>query len=303
MSKYEQFQQLFIENAHSHHRDAEVCFEAIAELTYQMITTSGWYGDDVEFISLSHPIFPQKPLQVSRFNRAGRNRERIREVAVWTGSDWSFGIRFRLRPQLNAALQPREIMFVLPILAKKDSQGEVMIKISPQGTTYRSGEFEQLTELVFQQIQTILEQGGQYLVGKNSQAEALLDLGFLISAVNLQSLNTEAEETVNHPLSQSVFEPPVKGEEPVAATVAATVLESAPELPLEPVAELAPEPTEPIAESIPEPIAEPIAEPVAEALPERPGMPLKKTTQSRTKVAKQTAGTASRTTRSRTKIQ
>jgi hypothetical protein len=311
MSKYEQFQQLFVDNGQSHKTDADDCFDAIADLTQQMIADSDWYSNDVEFISLNPSIALQKPHQILRFKRSGRNRERIREVAIWTGSFWSLGIRFRLRPQVNESFQPREIMFVLPILVKKKSNGNLIVKLDSDGTAYEPNEFERLTELVFQQIQKSLEQGIQHLIGRNSQFEELQDLGYVIRSESLQSLTVEIEKTAEYESSQLVSEPMIEvGEEAVEIAVE-PISESVEEFtvqPAEPIAELVVEPIQPVeAVEAAEPDVQPIAESAVEPLEavvqptvEAPVEPSKKTARSRAKAAKQPTVAAARTTRSRT---
>ncbi len=191
MSKYEEFQHLFVEDGDTHQLQANACFDAIDELTYQLIEYSDWYPDDVEYITLGQPILPGKPKQMMRIKRTGRNRDRIREIASWMNNGWSLGIRFRLRPHVSVSFQPREVMFVLPILVNNSTSEEVTVQIEPEGTVYYPENFNSLVELTFQRIQTILELGVQRLISKSHRPEELHDLGFVLDSENLEELGIE----------------------------------------------------------------------------------------------------------------
>jgi hypothetical protein len=183
LSKYQEFQARFVNHGQLHHTIAGECFEAIADLTQRMIDYSGWYADDVEYISLSHPIVPASPAKVRRFGRSGRNRERIREVASLVQGAWYLGIRFRLKPHVSVSFQPQEVQFVVPIWIKKDlaGNGDPVIQLKPHGRQYSLTEMETLIESVFQQIQQILEQGVQELMGVGDRQTELQSLGFVLS--------------------------------------------------------------------------------------------------------------------------
>jgi hypothetical protein len=166
-----------------HHTIAGECFEAIEDLTRRMIDYSGWYADDVEYISLNHPIVPTSPVKARRFNRSGRNRERIREVASLVQGYWYLGIRFRLKPHISVAFQPQEVQFVVPVWIKKDlaGNGSLVIQLKPHGREYDPAEPKTLIELVFQQIQQILEQGVQELMAVGDRQTELQSLGFVLN--------------------------------------------------------------------------------------------------------------------------
>lgn len=194
MSKYQEFQRLFVSEGQQYRNDADHCFDTIDQLTREMIAFSGWYGDDVEYINLTPPVSASKPTTVLRFNRLGKNRERIREVSRQVNSWWSLGIRFRLKPHLSVMFQPQEVLFVLPLIVKKVGPGdrEVVVKIEPQGTEYRSEDFNQLSRLVFDRIQTILQYGIQRLISKLEHPEVIQVLGFAIDTENMQALRLES---------------------------------------------------------------------------------------------------------------
>ena len=187
MSKYQEFQELFVRHGQDAHHQASHCFEVIEALTYRLIDYSGWFSDDVEYISLSQLIASSKPTKVKRFNRTGRNRERIREVATEIGCCWSLGIRFRLRPHLSVPFYPSEVMFVMPILvANKDDQ--VLIKLGSDDAEYTPSEWETLTELVFERIHRILQSGIHPLLGLGDGREDWQQLGIVLDRETLKSL-------------------------------------------------------------------------------------------------------------------
>jgi hypothetical protein len=200
MSKYEEFQQLFVSDGRTHQDLADDCFDAIDRLTRQMIEYSGWYSDDVEYISLSQPITSGRPKIVYRYKRSGRNLDRIRETAVWVNNLWSLGIRFRLRPDTTVSFSPREAMFVLPILAKSDLEGNITLKIESEGTFYRETDFGSLIELVFQRIQQLLEIGIQHLIGRSHKPDDLLDLGFVLDSESMKEFSAESQKPSTQPL-------------------------------------------------------------------------------------------------------
>jgi hypothetical protein len=188
MSKYQEFQELFVNDGQTAHDQAGRCFEEIEDLTYQLVDYSGWFSDDVEYVTLSQPIGSAKPAKVKRFNRTGRNRERIREVATAIDGFWSLGIRFRLRPHLSVPFYPPEVMFVMPVLvANRDNQ--LVIKLEPDGTEYTIAEWGTLIELVFDRIHQILQGGIQTLLGVDDRREELQQLGFVLDTATLKSLH------------------------------------------------------------------------------------------------------------------
>jgi len=65
MSKYQEFQELFVQHGQDAHYQASHCFEAIEALTYRLIDYSGWFGDDVEYISLNQPIASSKAAKLN----------------------------------------------------------------------------------------------------------------------------------------------------------------------------------------------------------------------------------------------
>lgn len=187
MSKYQKFQELFVQHGQDAHHQASHCFEAIEALTYRLIDYSGWFGDDVEYISLSQPIASSKPTKIKRFNQTGRNRERIREVATALDGSWSLGIRFRLRPHLTVPFYPSEVMFVMPILVT-NRQDQALIKLEPDGAEYTPSEWETLIELVFERIHRILQSGIQPLLGLGDGREDWQQLGVVLDRETLKSL-------------------------------------------------------------------------------------------------------------------
>jgi hypothetical protein len=191
MSKYEQFQHLFVEDGDRHSIQSDACFDVIDQLTHQLIEYSEWHADDVECISLDQPILPGKPKQITRVKRSGKNRDRIRDVATWVNNGWSLGIRFRLRPHMSVSFQPREVMFVLPILVINHGGEEITVQTELAGTQYRPEQFDALVELTFERIQTILEQGVHQLIGRSHRPEELHDLGFVLDSEDLEELGIE----------------------------------------------------------------------------------------------------------------
>lgn len=201
MSKYREFQQRFVELGQQHHLDADACFDAVEQLTRQLIADSGWYSDDVEFIHLTQPFSSGRPSKALRFNRVGRNRDRIRDVASMTQGLWSLGLRFRLKPHLSVAFQPQEVMFVLPVRVgqhpdQASGQGSeqecpIAIQIEPDCKPYTPEEFAQLSELVWERIEKVLEQGIPRLIKQPEQAEEFQNLGIVLDSETLSSLGIE----------------------------------------------------------------------------------------------------------------
>jgi hypothetical protein len=205
MSKYQTYQQLFVNDGQRYRHDADRCFDTIDDLTQQLIAYSGWFSDDVEYIPLAQPILAAKPNTMLRYNRIGKNRERIRDVATLIEGWWCLGIRFRLKPHTLVSFQPAEVLFVLPLMVQKVRAGgrsihqsddrpvdlDVAIKLEPGGRTYHPDSFSALIELTFQRIEALLQHGIQALISESEQREVFQLLGFVLDRAHLQALHID----------------------------------------------------------------------------------------------------------------
>jgi hypothetical protein len=181
MSKYQEFQELFVTDGQAVHYSAGACFEVVEDLTFRMLDYSGWYSDDVEYITLTQPISAGKPAKIVRFTRTGRNRDRIRDVATLVNGFWSLGIRLRLRPHVSVSFYPSEVMFVVPLLIQQTGENQFRLKQEPEGTEYDLETLDQLITTVFEQIQTLLEQGVQQSLSEGDRREEFQTLGFVLT--------------------------------------------------------------------------------------------------------------------------
>ena len=193
MSKYEEFQQRFVADGDFHSQQVDRCLSAVDDLTRQLIAESGWYPDDVEYISLGQPVTRTKPARILRFKRTGKNLDRIRDVANCVGSTWSLGIRLRLRPHVSVSFEPREVMFVLPLLIQFNEENEVVFQIEPEGDIYAAGDPTSLVELTFDRIEQILDYGIQSLTSKSHRADELQEFGFLLDSETLEELGVATD--------------------------------------------------------------------------------------------------------------
>ncbi len=164
MTKYQTLQELFVSQGHQLYADANVCFDFVEYLTREFLTYSGWYADDLEFISLSEPIRAERPDRRMRFNWMGSNRERIRDVTCMLEDGyWYLGLRLRLRPHVSVPFRHQDAWFVIPLILKRQSHSDesCVVKLHRDGRSYNAEQLEPLFDLLLGRIETILKRGVQ----------------------------------------------------------------------------------------------------------------------------------------------
>jgi hypothetical protein len=193
MSKYQEFQQLFVTVGQQHRLEADLCFDAIDDLTSRIVDDAGWFPDDVELIDLAPPFATAKPSKILRFKRIGRNREHLRDVASQVEGWWCLGIRFRLKPHTTVIFQPPEVMFVLPVWVQcqgHEPDRSIRLKIDSTGREYAPDEFGDVSQLTLQRMQTWLEAGVLPLLHHPDRGETLQVLGIVLDRDTLRALAT-----------------------------------------------------------------------------------------------------------------